>query len=103
MAQSQAAYPLWLQFFPLILIVVAAVVVAFAGRRKMLKCPDCGTVFNAPALDKKRSGLGWTIPYLGVVKCPKCGQSRGRRDYQTVKVKQPNYTGTLPQPGSQSP
>jgi uncharacterized C2H2 Zn-finger protein len=82
MAQSQAGYPLWLQFFPLILIFVAAVIVAFAGRGKMLKCPECGNVFVPPYMDMKRSGIGWTLPYLGKVKCPKCGQSRSRRDYK---------------------
>ncbi|HYW85027.1 MAG TPA: hypothetical protein VFB30_17330 [Spirochaetia bacterium] len=63
-------------------IVVAIAAVALAGRGKMLKCPDCGTVFAAPAIDVKRSGMGWTLPYMGKVKCPKCGESRSRRDYQ---------------------
>jgi uncharacterized C2H2 Zn-finger protein len=71
---------------PLVIVVVAFVAVALAGRAKMLKCPDCGTVFAAPAMDLKRSGLGWTIPYLGVVKCPKCGESRSRRDYQKAPI-----------------
>lgn len=64
------------------IVVVAIVLVVLAGRGKRLKCPDCGTVFSPPAMDNKRSGLGWTIPYAGTVKCPKCGQSRSRRDYQ---------------------
>lgn len=67
---------------PLLIVVVAVVAVALAGRGRRLKCPDCGTVFAAPAMDTKRSGTGWTLPYMGNVRCPKCGQSRGRRDYQ---------------------
>jgi uncharacterized C2H2 Zn-finger protein len=93
----------WIDFFPLILIVFAAVMIMLAGRKKMLKCPECGNVFAAPAFDNKRSGLGSTLPYLGQLKCPKCGQGRGRRDYKTVKVKQPNFTGVLPQADSSSP
>jgi uncharacterized C2H2 Zn-finger protein len=67
---------------PLVVIVAAVAILALAGRGRALKCPDCGTVFASPAMDLKRSGLGWTLPYTGVVKCPKCGQTRGRRDYQ---------------------
>jgi len=63
-------------------VVVAIAAVALAGRGKKLKCPDCGTVFAAPAMDTKRSGMGWTIPFMGYVKCPECGESRSRRDYQ---------------------
>ena len=70
-----------------VIIVVAVVVgVAFVGRGKKLKCPDCGTVFSAPLMDNKFTGLGWTLPYLGRVKCHKCGESRSRRDYQKVSV-----------------
>jgi uncharacterized C2H2 Zn-finger protein len=90
----------WIDFLPLLLIVFAAAVIMLAGRKKMLRCPECGNVFAAPAFDNRRSGLGWTLPYLGQLKCPKCGQSRGRRDYKTVKVKQPNFTGVLPPAGS---
>lgn len=92
----------WIDFFPLILIVFAAVMIMLAGRKKMLECPECGNVFAAPALDNKRSGSGRTLPYLGQLKCPKCGRSRGRRDYKTVKVKQPKFTGVLPKAGSPS-
>ncbi len=67
---------------PIVILVVAVVLLSIAGRRRQLKCPDCGTVFAAPAMDVKRSGLGWTLPFMGNVKCPKCGQSRSRRDYQ---------------------
>jgi predicted RNA-binding Zn-ribbon protein involved in translation (DUF1610 family) len=64
-------------------------IVAFAGRGKKLKCPNCGTVFPAPLMDNKFSGLGWTFPYMGRIKCPKCGESRSRRDYQKVPASQP--------------
>ncbi|HVB95495.1 MAG TPA: hypothetical protein VND41_02700 [Nitrososphaerales archaeon] len=66
----------------LAIVLVAIVAVALAGRGMRLKCPDCGTVFSAPAVDTKRSGIGLTLPYMGKVKCPKCGESRSRRDYQ---------------------
>ena len=67
---------------PIVILVVAVVLVSLAGRGRQLKCPDCGNVFTAPAMDVKMSGLGWTLPHMGNVKCPKCGQSRSRRDYQ---------------------
>ena len=94
--------------FVLILVPVAIVAIVFAVsmlavRGRQLRCPDCGTVFKAPMMDDKRSGLGWTFPYTGLIKCPKCGETRGRRDYRTVKAGLPNSTGTLPQGGSQSP
>jgi uncharacterized C2H2 Zn-finger protein len=66
----------------LVIVIVALLAVALAGRGRRLKCPDCGTVFAAPAMDTKRTGMGWTFPYMGRVKCPKCGESRSRRDYQ---------------------
>ena len=66
---------------PIAIIAIVFVVSMLAVRGKTLKCPDCGTIFKAPMVDNKRSGLGWTFPYTGLVKCPKCGQSRGRRDY----------------------
>ena len=65
---------------PLAIVVVDVLAVALAG--KSLKCPNCGTSFGAPAMDAKRSGIGWTFPYLGKVKCPKCGETRSRRSYQ---------------------
>ncbi len=76
--------PVFISAVALVVVIVAilAVALALAGRGKRLKCPDCGTVFAAPAMDNKRSGLGWTLPYTGTVKCPKCGESRSRRDYQ---------------------
>ncbi|MCL1976877.1 MAG: zinc-ribbon domain-containing protein [Candidatus Bathyarchaeota archaeon] len=57
-------------------------VVALLNRGKQLKCPDCNQVFNAPVMEEKLSGLGFTFPYTGVVKCPKCGNKRSRRDYK---------------------
>jgi hypothetical protein len=77
---------------PLIIVIVAIVAVALAGRGKMLKCPDCGTVFAAPAMDNKRSGMGWTLPHMGKVKCPKCGEARPRRDYQKVPSTTESHT-----------
>ncbi|MEM0121517.1 MAG: hypothetical protein QW688_08785 [Thermoprotei archaeon] len=73
------------------LIVVLVLVVVFLGssyilsRGRRLKCPECGNVFRAPMFDEKISGLGLTFPYMGRVKCPKCGVKRGRRDYLAVK------------------
>jgi uncharacterized C2H2 Zn-finger protein len=102
-APSSTSSMSWVDFLPLALIAISAVVILLAGRTKKLKCPDCGTVFNAPSFDNKRFGLGWTLPYLGVVKCPRCGQKRSRRDYQKVKYKEPKFTGTILPEGSASP
>lgn len=99
MASSSGYSTSWVDFLPLALIFVSAALIFMSGRSKMLKCPNCGTVFPPPAFDNKRSGVGWTLPHMGSVKCPKCGESRGRRDYQKIKVKEPKYTGTIQQPG----
>ena len=77
-----AQEPGWIDFLPLGVIVFSAVVVFLAGNSKKLKCPGCGTVFAAPSVDIRKSGAGWTLPYMGKVKCPKCGESRSRRGYQ---------------------
>jgi uncharacterized C2H2 Zn-finger protein len=74
------------------IVVIAFVLMGLSTRGKKLKCPDCDTVFPAPAMDLKRSGLGWTFPFTGVVKCPKCGQMRGRRDYQKAPANTPPST-----------
>lgn len=103
MASSSSSAMSWIDFLPLALIVFSLVVIMLAGRGRKLRCPDCGAVFNAPAMDSKRSGVGWTLPYMGTVKCPKCGEARGRRDYQKVKVKEPRFNGIIPQEGSPSP
>lgn len=78
--------PFYLLFLPVVVIVAVVVVVAVISRRggKSLKCPDCGEVFRAPAMDEKLGGMGWTLPYTGRVACPKCGARRSRRDYETV-------------------
>ncbi|MCL2359636.1 hypothetical protein [Candidatus Bathycorpusculum sp.] len=65
-------------------------VVALLNRGKQLKCPECAHVFNAPVMEQKLSGLGWTFPYMGTVKCPKCGHSRARRDYNKVEPQTQN-------------
>ncbi len=103
MASSSGPTTSWIDFLPLVLIVFSAVIIMLSGRNRKLRCPDCETVFNAPAMDNKRSGMGWTLPYMGAVKCPKCGETRGRRDYQKVKVKEPKFNGIIPQEGSPSP
>ncbi len=87
-----ATGPLLTAVVPIVIVVVAVVFVALAGRGKSLKCPDCGTVFSAPAMDTKRSGTGWTLPYMGNVKCPKCGEARSRRDYQKAPPASPTST-----------
>jgi hypothetical protein len=66
-----------------IVAVVALMGSALLSRGKRLKC---GTVFSAPALDEKLSGLGWTFPYMGNVKCPKCAEKRRRKDYLTPEA-----------------
>lgn len=103
MASSTTYTVSWVDFLPLGLIVFSAVVIFLAGRTRWLKCPSCGNVFKAPSVDNRRPATGWTLPYMGTVKCPKCGESRPRRDYQTVKVKEPMFTGTIRQEDSASP
>jgi predicted RNA-binding Zn-ribbon protein involved in translation (DUF1610 family) len=68
----------------LAVVVVLFLVLALLTRGKWLKCPDCGQVFKAPMYDQRMTGIGVNPPYLGKVKCPKCGQLRSRRDYQSV-------------------
>lgn len=48
---------------------------------KMIVCPDCGEEFKRPLMDLKYSGLGWTIPGLGLIKCPHCGEEHRRSDF----------------------
>jgi ssDNA-binding Zn-finger/Zn-ribbon topoisomerase 1 len=73
-----------------VLVIVVFVVIIAVGvllsRGKQLKCPDCEHVFNAPIMEEKTMGFGLTFPYLGTVRCPKCGNKRSRRDY--IKVEQ---------------
>ncbi|MCL2476273.1 hypothetical protein [Candidatus Bathycorpusculum sp.] len=65
----------------IVVLVLIIVLAAVLNRGKQLKCPDCEHVFNAPIMEEKISGLGWTFPYAGRIKCPKCGKNRSRRDY----------------------
>lgn len=67
-----------------IVIVVLVVVAALLNRGKQLKCPKCGQVFKSPMMDDKMLGGGWTLPYLGSVKCPHCGAELSRREYGKV-------------------
>jgi uncharacterized C2H2 Zn-finger protein len=69
----------------LVVLVIISIVGVLLSRGKKLKCPDCENTFTAPILDEKLMGLGYTIPYLGLVRCPKCGNKRSRRDYNKVE------------------
>ena len=70
----------------LAVIVIIPVIGLLLSRGKQLKCPDCEYIFNAPIMEEKWSGLGWTFPYMGVIKCHKCGNKRSRRDYSKVEA-----------------
>ncbi len=59
-------------------------VLALRARGKWLRCPDCGEVFKAPASDMKTVGFGPVPAGVGVVACPKCGQTRRRGNYLRV-------------------
>lgn len=72
---------------PLIVVTVIVVIVvatALLNRGKQLKCPKCGQVFKSPMMDDKMLGAGWTLPYLGTVKCRNCGVELSRREYSKV-------------------
>jgi len=83
--------PSWIDFLPLAVIVIAAILVVFGGTKR-LKCPHCGTVFDSPFLDTNKAGTGWTLPRLGTIKCPKCGESRARRGYPKAPADAPPST-----------
>lgn len=51
---------------------------------KFLVCPNCGKIFKSPVMDLKFIGLGWTVPGLGVVKCPECGEKKSRKHYKVA-------------------
>jgi len=79
-------------FLDLVLVLVAVALAIFAvplmlTRGEWLKCPDCGEVFKAPAMDRRTVGFGYSPPYLGRVACPKDGKFRRRRRY--VRVPRP--------------
>ncbi len=48
---------------------------------KFLKCPKCGQGFKAPKMDLKFTGLGYSIPGLGVIKCPDCDYRDRRKRF----------------------
>lgn len=52
---------------------------------KFIVCPNCGKIFKSPAMDLKYIGLGWTVPGLGVVKCPNCGERKARKHYSVAQ------------------
>ena len=68
-----------------VVLAVILVVPALYARGQTLRCPNCGEVFRAPALDQRMYGVGWSPPYMGRVTCPKCKEARSRRDYQKVR------------------
>ena len=68
-----------------VVLVLVFLVPVLLNRGKWLKCPDCGEVFKAPAMDQRYTGIGLSPPGLGRVKCPKCGELRSRRDYQKAQ------------------
>lgn len=51
---------------------------------KMVKCPDCGTVFKRPLMDIKYSHLGWTLKGTGVLDCPSCGVEKPSSDFEVL-------------------
>lgn len=76
---------IWYYFLiSLAVIVVIAFALSLRGRGAWLKCPECGEIFRAPTMDEKNIGIGWTFSGTGVVRCPKCGTKRPRRDYEKV-------------------
>ena len=70
---------------PVVLVALIVVLVLYA-RGQTLKCPNCGEVFKAPLMDQRVVGIGWSPPYMGRVECPKCKETRSRRDYQKVQA-----------------
>jgi uncharacterized C2H2 Zn-finger protein len=69
-----------------VILVAVIIVCVILSSGKQLKCPDCEHIFNAPLMEEKRMGFGLTFPYLGTIRCPKCGNARLRSDY--IKVEQ---------------
>jgi DNA-directed RNA polymerase subunit RPC12/RpoP len=67
------------------IVILVPVIVALLNRGKKLKCPDCGHVFKAPFMDEKSFGIGWTFPYVGRIKCSRCGASHSRKTFSKVQ------------------
>lgn len=51
---------------------------------KYLECSKCGHIFKAPKMDEKYT-IGYTIPGLGLVKCPGCGERTRRKNYKALQ------------------
>ena len=71
-----------------VILVVAFLVTRLRTLGQWLKCPDCGEVFKAPATDQKSVGFGPVPAGIGILPCPKCGQTRRRADYAKVPAPQ---------------
>lgn len=60
---------------------------------KFLKCLDCGHFFKSPFMDYKTYGSGFTIPGLGVIRCPECAKEKRRKYFQVVTEQKTSVKG----------
>lgn len=51
---------------------------------KFIKCPECGHVFKRPVVDRKFTGLGFSPPGMGVLRCPECKFEKRRKYFPIV-------------------
>lgn len=63
---------------------------------KYFKCPKCNNGFKAPAVDQKFTGLGYTIPGLGVIVCPECHYRDRRKRF--IQITEGEVTQEKPVP-----